>query len=164
MPINSIQRDSVFINTMLVKDIMVKKVITVNPDTPISEAAELLEKNNINGMPVIKNNSVVGIVTESDFILKHLRIHLPSLIKILPHLPFNEKSRKQFARREYADLTQTMVKDIMTTPVITVTESADIGEVAKLFGGKVNPLPVVDKNNNLVGIISKADLLKFYIK
>lgn len=146
---------------MLAKEIMTKKVISVEPDASIIDAAELLEKYNITGMPVVKDSKVVGIVAESDFILKHLKIHLPSLIKILPYLLFNKKERKRFVHTEYIPLMQTKIKDIMTVPVVTVTVDTDIAQVVKLFEGKVNPLPVVDKNNNLVGIISKADILKF---
>ena len=47
---------------MQIKDIMTKKVIFVSPDTSVSEAAELMEKHKIHGLPVIDNKRVVGII------------------------------------------------------------------------------------------------------
>ncbi len=51
-----------------VKDIMTKDVITISPDTPINEAANIMIKHNIKRLPVVKNGKLVGIITRGDLI------------------------------------------------------------------------------------------------
>ncbi len=145
---------------MTVQDIMTTNVVTVAKDTPITEAAALLEKHALTGMPVLEDTWVVGIVTEGDFILKNTHMHLPSLIHILGSLSFDRRAKKMI-KTEYQTLSGGTVKDIMTRDVITVKSSTDIMEALELFRSKnVNPVPVVDGKNNLIGIISKSDFVK----
>jgi len=54
------------ISKVKVKDVMTKKVVTVDVDTPIEEAARIMADNKIGGMPVLNNGRVVGIITETD--------------------------------------------------------------------------------------------------
>ena len=69
---------------MKVKQIMVKKVISASPDTEIIKVAELLTINRIHGLPIISNNIVLGIITETDFFVKDLaQVYLPSYIDFL---------------------------------------------------------------------------------
>ena len=49
-----------------VKDVMTKDIITISPDTSINDAANIMVKNNIKRLPVIKNGSLVGIITRGD--------------------------------------------------------------------------------------------------
>jgi acetoin utilization protein AcuB len=49
-----------------VKDVMTKKVLTVDEDTPIEEAARIMADNKIGGLPVMRGEQVVGIITETD--------------------------------------------------------------------------------------------------
>lgn len=149
---------------MFVKDVMTKQVITIKKDAPIMEAARLLYTHNFTGMPVTEGETVIGVVTESDFILKHINVHLPSLLMFFQQLPFRGKAKKKNIIPEYTALMKTTVGDIMTTPPVTISEDADIALAAKIFTTqRVNPLPVVDKQKHLIGIISKADLLKIAV-
>lgn len=151
--------------TMTVKDLMTKRVVTVNKDTPIIEAARLLSETNLTGVPVVEGGRVVGIVTESDLIVKHLNVHLPSLLLFFEHVPFRSASRKRGMQNEYAALKKITVEDIMTAPPVTIYEDEPIANAAELFTARrVNPLPVLDKNNSLIGIISKADLIKLALR
>jgi acetoin utilization protein AcuB len=54
------------LSKITVKDVMTKKVFTVNEDTPIEEAARVMADNKIGGVPVMRNDRVVGIITETD--------------------------------------------------------------------------------------------------
>jgi acetoin utilization protein AcuB len=56
------------LDKLTVKEIMTKKVIAVTPETPIAEAARLLLNRRIGALPVLKNEKVVGIITETDMI------------------------------------------------------------------------------------------------
>ena len=139
---------------------MTTNVITVTEDTPITEAATVLEQHALTGVPVLQDTKVVGIVTEGDFILKNTHLHLPSLVRILGSLNFDRRAKK-LINTEYQTLSGGTVKDIMTRNVVTVKPSMDVTKVVELFRSKnVNPVPVVDDTNNLIGIISKADLVK----
>ena len=98
---------------MLIKDIMTQDVITVSKETPLKEAAGLLAKFRVHGLPVVDGNKkVVGIVTESDFFTKDASNifdkDYPSLSarKILMKLGFKElKERRKGATPMYFDLT-----------------------------------------------------------
>ncbi|HSV31687.1 MAG TPA: CBS and ACT domain-containing protein [Atribacteraceae bacterium] len=54
------------LSKMTVAEIMKKRVITIKPDTPIEEAALIMKKNNVGGMPVVQESQVIGVITESD--------------------------------------------------------------------------------------------------
>ena len=72
-----------------------------------------------------------------------------------------DRRAKKLINTEYKTLSGGTVKDIMTRNVVTVKPSMDVTKVVELFRSKnVNPVPVVDDTNNLIGIISKADLVK----
>lgn len=61
--------------SVLVKEIMTKKVVVTNPDVNIDDAALLMSKNNIKKLPVIKNNELVGIITSTDIVENSDRIN-----------------------------------------------------------------------------------------
>jgi acetoin utilization protein AcuB len=54
------------ISKITVNEIMTKQVLTVTEDTPIEEAARIMADNKIGGLPVVRNNHIVGIITETD--------------------------------------------------------------------------------------------------
>jgi len=61
--------------SVLVKDIMTKKVVVTNPDVNIDDAALLMSKNNIKKLPVIENNELVGIITSTDIVENSDRVN-----------------------------------------------------------------------------------------
>ncbi|EKE13969.1 MAG: CBS protein [uncultured bacterium] len=145
---------------MTAKDIMTKNIITATGDMSIYQAAQLLNTYHLTGLPVVKDNKLMGIITESDFILKRLDIHLPSFLKLLNSIPFDDINQNKLSE-DYKHLLEIKVADIMTKEVITISPDTPIEKIAHILTSqKVNPLPVVDNDSKLVGIISKADLVK----
>jgi len=143
---------------------MTKKVISVHPETPFLEAAGIIFKYNFDGLPVIdKYNKLVGVLTEYDFIVKGSIVHLPTLIKILKNIPLYRKDR-DLVRDNVKEIFSLKVKDVMNPDPLTISPLADVQDAAKLFSEhhRVNPIPVVDKSNILVGILSRYDLIKMY--
>ena len=137
-------------NPTLVKDIMTKKVICVSKDTPLLDAYKLMIKNEFNGLPVIDGDKrVVGILTEYDLISKGTKMHLPTYIKL-----FN---------KPLADILAFTVKDVMNVEPLLMKDSSTIAEVVEIFSmhHRVNPIPLVNNNNILVGIVSRYDIIKF---
>jgi CBS domain-containing membrane protein len=138
---------------VLVRDVMVREVIAIGKHDDIHEAARLLSENRISGMPVVdKENLVLGVISEAD-ILSMAGLREGHTFKdILRHIlgePVPERRQGS------------LVGDIMTSPAITTGPDADIREVARTLDEKrIKRLPVVDDRNRLIGIISRADIVR----
>ncbi len=142
-----------------VRDIMTTSVITVTPDTSIKEFVKLLERNRINGAPVVDENSrLVGIVTEADVVDQSRKIHIPSFFNFMDSVIFLEDP--SILEKEIKKMTGTKVRDIMTEEVKTVTPDTPVQEVATLMADKhFNTIPVVD-GDKVVGIVGRWDVVK----
>jgi CBS-domain-containing membrane protein len=141
------------------KDIMTRDVITVTPDTDITQATKILLEHRINGLPVVdKNQRLVGIVCQSDMIAQQQRIPLPSLFTLLDGY-ITLTSAKQF-EKEVQKIAATLVSQAMTADPVTVKPDSSLEEIAQLMvRKKLHTLPVVDKGK-LVGIVGKEDMLR----
>ena len=144
------------------KDIMTGEVITISPETEIAQAAKLLLKNRINGVPVIDDaGELVGILCQSDLIIQQKNIPLPSLFTLLDgFIPLTSSKKLD---KEVAKIAATKVADAMTANPVTVNPDTGIEEVAALMVEKsYHTLPVVDAGK-LVGIVGKEDVLRTLI-
>ncbi len=135
-----------------VKNIMTQRVITAESDLDIHEASALLSESRISGMPVVdEENHVIGVVSEADILgtIGLERGH--SFKEILKHM-FGQPLPKPEDKR---------IRDIMSSPAITTSPEADIREVAGILESKrIKRLPVVDSENRLLGIVSRADIVR----
>ena len=140
-------------------DIMTREVITVTPDTDITQATRILLENHINGLPVVdENQRLVGIVCQSDMIAQQKRIPLPSLFTLLDGY-ISLTSAKQF-EKEVQKIAATRVEQAMTSKPVTVGPNTSMEDIASLMvEKKLHTLPVVDEGK-LVGIIGKEDMLR----
>lgn len=114
------------------RDIMTKKVLTINYDETIREAAKIMEDKKIGSLPVFKGKRMIGIITESDV--------RKAVVKGL-------------------DVDKATVREVMSAPVITCspdTSMLDLVITMQLKG--VRHLPVIDEAGDLVGIVSSWDL------
>lgn len=145
------------------KEIMNKKVITIKKDASINELSELLVNNKISGVPVLdENGSLAGIVSEGDIIVQNSDLHFPRYFKLLDAIIYLESLNK--FKRSLQKHLATKVEDIMTVKVKTAGEDTPINEIADIMlDSRVNRLPVMDKNNKLIGIITRADIIKSMI-
>ncbi|MBI5739811.1 MAG: CBS domain-containing protein [Nitrospirae bacterium] len=134
-------------------DVMTREVITVNKDDDFHKAAGLLSEHNISGMPVVDEDGIViGIVSEADILSAAGMKKGRTLKDILRHI-FGEPLPERTGGHK--------VRDIMTSPAITTAADEDIKEVARIFDEKrIKRLPVVDDENRLLGIVSRADLIR----
>ena len=118
---------------VLVRDVMAKDVRVVRPDTSIKEVVATMNKFDIGSIVVVQGDRPVGIITERD-ILRRL---------VEPCLAPETLTARQ----------------VMTSPVLTIIETASIEEAAKLMVRKrVKKLPVVN-NQKLVGIVTFTDIV-----
>ena len=131
---------------MIVKEIMRKNPITVKRRDMIKKAHRLMEDNYIRHLPVIDNDRLIGIVTESD---------------IREAMAPNKGANKGMVSYGFGNIT---VSSIMTTNPITVSPETHIEDAAKLiYRNKIGGLPVI-KTGKLVGIISIMDILGIFIE
>ena len=144
---------------MKASDIMTKEVISVKPQTPVKEVAEILITKRISGVPVVDDEKhITGIITEADLIFRDKKPHIPTLVTLFGGVIYLE--RPKHLEEELKKMLGAKASDIMTKDVVTVEEDASLEDIATLMSTKrFHLLPVV-KDNKLIGIISKADIVK----
>ncbi|MFP4035431.1 MAG: CBS domain-containing protein [Desulfovermiculus sp.] len=148
---------------MKISEIMSTDVITVQPDTNISQAASLLLANHVNGLPVVDDeNNLVGIICQSDLIVQQKKIPVPTVFTLLDGLiPLSSMSHLE---KEVQKMAATTVEQAMTPDPIAVSPDTELEDVADLMVKKnFHSIPVVDEGK-LVGIVGKEDVLKTLIK
>jgi CBS domain-containing protein len=139
-----------------VQDVMTRKVVVVNDSTPFKEVVRRMQESRVSALPVVDaDGRLVGIVSEGDLILKED-----------PGLEGEgyvfESRRHRTERQKAAGL---VAAQLMTTPVITVGPDATLGEAARLMHRHaVKRLPVVGPEGTVLGIVSRADLLKIFLR
>ncbi|KZX16448.1 inosine-5'-monophosphate dehydrogenase [Methanobrevibacter cuticularis] len=149
-----------------IDEAMKKDVITINKDDTITEAAKKLTENDISGAPVMDGDNIVGILSEGD-IMDLLEVHSPNLNLILPspldllEMPLRMKHEYDEVANGIKKASLTIVKDIMVSPVITIKIDKDIADAANIMAdNNIKRIPVVDDTGNLIGIITRGDIVK----
>ena len=118
-----------------VVDVMVREVITVDENSTVKEAVDIMNEFQIGSLIVLEKGKAIGIVTERDFLRRVIG--------------------------EGKDAKNTRVGEIMTTPLVVVESSTDLEEAVKLmFQRKIKKLAVVDAKK-LVGIVTLTDIARF---
>jgi len=145
------------------KDIMTKKVITVEEDTSVKDLAKILTDNNISGVPVLsKNGEITAVVTESDLIDQSKKLHIPTVITILDSVFYLENPDKM--ETEMKKMAGTKVSDICSGPVTSIGPETALEEIATIMAEKnIHTLPVLE-STKLVGVIGKKDMIKTLIQ
>jgi len=144
------------------QDIMTRDVITVTPETTVTELALLLASQHISGAPVVDSSgALLGVVTESDLIDQKKKIHIPTVVTILDSVFYLENPDKM--EKEMRKIAGATVGDIYSKKPRTVDEDTAIDEIATVMAEKnVHTLPVM-RGDSLVGVIGKKDIIKTLI-
>ncbi len=138
---------------MKVSEVMTVETVAVREDAEIEEAIRLLSGHRVSGLPVIDNEKrVMGVITEAD-ILSVMGMKRGHTFKdIVAHL---------FGEPVPGNRTGNTVRQVMSSPPIMTTPDALILDAAKILEERrIKRLPVVDDKGVLVGIISRADIVK----
>ena len=127
---------------MQVVDLMTTDVITVSSETGIRDAARLMFRNRVSGLPVTTSDgTLAGIITEADFL------------------------RLEVDRQEGASELGDTVGDVMSPGVVTTGPDTEIYDAAKMMTFQdIKRLPVVDDDSRLLGIISRADIVSVFTR
>ena len=119
---------------IIVRDIMAKNIKTVKPDDSVHAAVLKMNKFDIGSVIVISSGRPVGIITETNIMRRVVESRM--------------------------DPATVWVKDIMTSPLVSIEENATVAEAAKVMADrKINRLPVIN-GSKLVGLISSTDIVK----
>jgi CBS domain-containing protein len=149
-----------------VKDVMTKDVITFSPDASVYDCAKILREQRISGAPAVEEGKgVVGILSEGD-IMKlieskdiNINLILPSPLDVL-ELPVRMKLALDDIVKNAKGAASAKVGDVMTKRVVTISSEEEISKAARIMADeKINRLPVVDENGELVGIITRGDVI-----
>ncbi len=121
--------------SLKVEDVMVKEVITIDENSTVKEAADVMNKFEIGCLIAVKKGKAMGIITERDLLKRVVA--------------------------EAKDANKAKVKDVMSSPLVVVEPSMDLDEAVRLmFQMKIKKLPVVD-GKRLVGLVSLTDIARF---
>lgn len=147
-----------------VHEVMTTTVVTIPPDARLEEAARLLRHHHVSGLPVVDPSPhVVGVLSERDIVRElHRATGVDSprglLDLLLESSPSKGESILEVCRRQ---LHNARVGDAMTKRVVTVDPDATLIDAARTMGQHgVKRLPVVDAKGNLLGIVTRADIVR----
>jgi CBS domain-containing protein len=121
--------------SLKVEDVMVRDVVTIDENSTVREAADVMNKFEIGCLIAVKKGKAVGIITERDLLKRVVA--------------------------EARDVNKTKVKAVMSSPLVVVEPSMNLEEAVKLmFQMKIKKLPVVEEKR-LVGLVSLTDIARF---
>jgi CBS domain-containing protein len=135
-----------------VNDVMTTPVITTPERTPVRELAGIMSTHRVSAVPIVGDDDrVVGLVSQAD---------------LLPKVAATEVTGTRAARRRTAaKAAATSARDLMSTPVLSISADAPLSTAAKKMHAKnVKRLLVTDDSGQLLGIVSRADLLRPYTR
>ena len=140
-----------------VADVMTAGVVSVEEGTPFKEIVDLMETHHVNAVPVVDScDRVLGVVSSAD---------------LVPKIEFSGsgdhahlfESRKHRAAREKSS--GTAAAELMSAPARTVMPQTSLVEAARIMEtAELKRLPVVNDLGRLVGIVTRSDLLKVYLR
>jgi CBS domain-containing protein len=145
---------------LTIRDVMTAPVFTVRPETPLKEVARLLIDNSVSGVPVVDaGGAVLGVVSEADFLVKEQGAAEVRHRRLAGLLGESTETRHQL------DVVAARTAgEAMTAPAITIESRRSIREAAAVMTHeRVNRLPVLE-HDQLVGIVTRADLVRAYLR
>lgn len=145
------------INSVRAEDIMTREVVTVELATPLHEVAGRMAAAGVSGVPVLDGEGkAAGIISERNF-LRNMGADQASFMAIVAACLLGKGCAAQGIRKGVA-------ADIMTGPVISIRPDTTLADAAAaLSRNKINRLPVLDGDGNLVGILSRNDLVRAHV-
>ena len=141
---------------MKAEDIMVRDVVTVEPQTSITDAVQLLSDHDISALPVVgPDKRLIGILSEADLLEREelgASHHHPWWIEAI--------TPASHLAKEFAKAHGKTVAQLMSTHVISATEDTPLAEIAALLERKrIKRVPIV-RDGKLIGIVSRSNLIQ----
>src|ERR687897_1657122 len=144
-----------------VREVMTRDVVTLRPDQPVSEAADVLAGKEIGAAPVVDaDGKLVGLLRDEDLIVSEANLHVPTVISFLGADLVLPSSLHRF-EHELKKMAGATVADVMITEFhIAKPDDTIDGLAAEMHDRDVTHVPVVD-GDKLVGIVARGDLVRF---
>lgn len=136
-------------------DVMTREVAFVSEGTPLTEVAELMALRKISGLPVADDaGRVAGVISEKDFLTVMGSGQADTFMAVVAQCLLGKGCLAAPYRAKLA-------RDIMASPAVTLTAETPILEVAAVLSEKkINRVPIVDADGLIIGIVSRADVLR----
>jgi CBS-domain-containing membrane protein len=136
-----------------VREVMTGSVVTISSAADINEAARLMSEHKISGMPVVdEKNQVIGVISQADILVS---------AGMYKGHTFSDILRNILGAPMPAQKVGGKVKDAMSTPAVTCKADDDLGDAARILDERrIKRLPVVDGEGTLIGILSRADIVR----
>ena len=142
-----------------VRDVMTTRVVAVKEKATFKDIATLLTEYRVSAFPVLDDEGkVIGVVSEADMLSKEALVAdmgvQAARLGLIAGSPHHD---------EFAKAAAVTAGDLMTKPPVVVTPDEPVTSAARLmYHGRVKRLPVVGEKGQLVGIVSRADVLSVY--
>ena len=146
----------------LVKDIMTTDVLSVSATDTILSVVKIFTDHKFNGLPVVDaDKKLIGLITEYNLITAESLLHLPTLEKISKNAQ-SPTEELEYLSQQVKKTTALTVADVMERQPITLAYDDTFEKALEVLNQhhRVNPIPVLDKERKLVGVVSRYDLLK----
>lgn len=142
-----------------VKQIMRTDTPALHPNDSVGKVARVLVEHRVAGLPVVENDTLIGIVTEADVVSREANVDFPTPVPILGAIfmadageDFNDEMRRVLA------LT---AGDLMSAPVISVRDTATLTQVATVMTEqRFYAIPVVNADSKLSGLVTRTDIVR----
>jgi CBS domain-containing protein len=143
-----------------VADVMTRDVVTVTPETPLSEAIKIFVDLKFGGLPVVDDRGkLVGVISETDLMWREKGIDPAPYIMFLDSAIYLQNPAKH-DRDLHKVLGQT-VGEVMTRQGISISPDRTLQAAAKLMYDKhIHRLPVVDSEGQVIGIVTQSDIVR----
>lgn len=139
----------------IVADVMTRAVITANRKDSFKDLVRIMQDHRVGALPVVDAvGRVMGVVSQAD---------------LLPKEEFRNSDPDRYTQlRRLSDLAKAgsvTAEELMTSPALTVRAGATLAQAARTMArSRVKRLPVVDAAGRLEGVVSRADLLKVFLR
>lgn len=141
----------------LIRDVMTKDIVSINPETSLKNIVDLMKQKEIKKLPVLDSGKLIGVVRVEDLLYKKEEAPLPPILAIndlIITLPSNKAFQTKLQKLTAYKASEIMTKDFLTVNINDSVEKVVTDIVEKSYG-----YALVKENGELVGIITKKDLL-----
>jgi CBS domain-containing protein len=146
---------------MTVGEVMTSEVVDAHPETSFKDVARLLDRHRISGLPVVDHDDkVLGVISETDLIRFQAARSTPGRVRWL-----RTRALRRSARQATTAARATTAGELMSTPAVTVHPEQRVADAARVMERHhVDRLPVVDEEDRLIGIVTRRDLLRVFLR
>ncbi len=142
-------------------DAMTREVVTVRPNTPVKELASLMAERRLRAVPVVdEGGRLLGVVSEEGLVHQDARVHFPTFFHLLESYIMLPGSLKRF-EKELRQAAGATAEEVMDTDFPVVAPDSDLSQVATCMVERDCDYLLVMRGGELLGIITRADLVRF---